>query len=217
MDRKKLKHGIITATLAAGMITNAAADDPAALLQSPDEAADDHVQVLSAGEMPEYAVYLNELEELTGFDRVRDFVMRLPVAVRAVFLLPLWAVGEVAFAVASAFSAALATPAGTFIAGIVAQLAILVAVFALAAKVISPHTPVREILGRKRFPWLVAGAVAVSAANLALEQVWDDWNVVRIVLMTAVGYLVLAFLWHRVCDFFRAPFRRRKKLEYTYE
>lgn len=216
MDKKKVKHGIITAALAAGMITNAASDDPAALLQTADDDDDRHTLVVSAEEQGEYAVYLNEFVELTGMDRVRDWIIHLPLAVRAVVLLPLWAIGEVAFAVASAFSAALATSAGQLLLGFLAQLGILLAVFLVAYKAIFPKTPVKELLSKKKFPWLLAAAAAVTIANTALEQVWDHWGVVRIILMAAVGYITLSLLWTRLCAHLPGPKRERKKLEYSF-
>lgn len=216
MDKKKLKNGLLTAALAAGMITNAAADDAASLLQTPEDDDDRYTMVLSTEEKGEYAVYLNEFAELTGMDKVRDWIIHLPVAVRAVVLLPLWAIGEVAFAVAGAFSAALATPAGQLVLGFVAQLGILLGVFLLAYKAIFPKTPVKELFSKKKFPWLLAAAAFVTAANLALEQVWDHWGIVRIILMAAVGYITLTLLWSRLCAHLPGPVRERKKLEYSF-
>ena len=216
MDKKKVKHGIITAALAAGMITNAAADDPAALLQTADEDDDRHTLVVSAEEQGDYAVYLNEFVELTGMDKVRDWIIRLPAAVRAVVLLPLWAVGEVAFAVASAFSAALATSAGQLVLGFLLQLGILLGVFLVVYKLIFPKTPVKELLSKKKFPWLLAAAAAVTIANIVLEQVWGHWGIVRIILMAAVGYITLSLLWTRLCAYLPGPKRERKKLEYSF-
>ena len=218
MDKKKVKHGIITAALAAGMITNAAADDPAALLQQTADDADEerHTLIVSAEERGEYAVYLDELVELTGMDKLRDQIIHLPLAVRAVVLLPLWAIGEVAFAVAGAFSAALAAPAGQLVLGFLAQLGILLAVFLTAYKLIFPKTPVKELFSKRKFPWLLAAAAAVTIANLVLEKVWDHWGIMRIILMAAVGYIVLSILWARLCAHLPGPKRERKKLEYSF-
>ena len=216
MDKKKLKNGVLTAALAAGMITNAAADDAASLLQTPGDDDERHTLVVSSEERGEYAVYLNEFVELSGMDKLRDWIIHLPVAVRAVVLLPLWAIGAVAFAVAGAFSAALATPAGQLVLGFLAQLGILLAVFLLAYKAIFPKTPVKELLSKKKFPWLLAAAAFVTVVNLALEQVWDHWGIVRIILMAAVGYLTLSLLWSRLCAHLPGPKRERRKLEYTF-
>lgn len=217
MDNKKLKRTVVTAAVAAGMLTNAASDDPADLLAAPAEEYDDHIVVMSAAEMPDYAVYLDEYEELQGMDRIRAWMLRLPLPVRAMVLLPLWAVGEVVFAVLSALSAAAMTVPGQFLLSIAVQLGILAGVFALTWKLMSPKTPLREIFSNKRFPWLALGAGTVAVADLGLGIVVEEWSLLRIGVMAMVGFGVLTLLWARICHGFKAPERKRKKLQYTFD
>ncbi|MGM9662229.1 MAG: hypothetical protein ACI3WR_03950 [Oscillospiraceae bacterium] len=213
---KRVKRGIVTAAVAAGMLTNAAADDAAELL-APELSPDGHILTVSAGEMPDYAVYLDEDEELRGMDRVRAWMLKLPLAVRALVLLPLWAVGEVCFAAAGVLSAGLATAPGQFLLSLAAQLGLLLGVFALTYKLIFPHTPVKELLGKKRFPWLLGAAFAVSVADFALGMTVEQWPLLRLALLAMAGFGVLSLLWTRLCGHLKGPARRRKRLEYTFE
>lgn len=212
---KKVKTGVVTAVVAAGMLTNAAADDPAELLNPSDTQDDSHISVISSEDMPDYAVYLDELEELHGMDRFRDWILRMPLGVRAAVMLPLWAVGEVGFALLSAASAAFSTVAGKFILGLLLQCAILFAVFAVAYKAVFPKTPIKELLGKKKFPWIWGGALIVTIADLAFRQVWPEWGMLRLILMVAVGFLTLMLLWSRLCSHLPGPERKRKRLDYV--
>ena len=214
--KKKVKHTVVTAVVAAGMLTNAAVDDPAGLLvQTTDDEDDPHVQVVAGVQLPEYAVYLDELEELKGMDAVRDWILRLPLLVRAVVVLPLWAIGEVGLALLHVITAGLSTTAGQFLLGFLLQLALLAAVFAILYKAIFPKTPVKELFDKKHFPWIIGSAGVLTAVNIALERVWPDWDAVRVFLMLAVGYLTLVLLWKRLCSHLPGPERKRKKLEFT--
>ena len=214
---KKWKRRAMTAAVAAGMLTNAASDDPAELLSAPAAEYDDHIVVMTAADMPDYAVYLDEYEELEGMDRVRAWMLKMPLAVRAAVLLPLWVVGEVGFAVLSALSAAAMTVPGQFLLSLAVQLGILVGIFALTWKLMAPKTPLREIFSNKRFPWLALGAVLVAVADLGLGIVFEHWTLIRMALMAMVGFGVLSLLWARICHGFTAPLRRRKKLQYTFD
>ena len=217
MEKKKLKRSVVTAAVAAGMLTNAASDDPAELLSAPAIEYDDHIVVMTAAEMPDYAVYLDEFEELEGMDRVRAWMLKLPLPVRATVLLPLWAVGEVSFAAIRALSAAVMTVPGQFLLSLAVQLGILVAVFGLTWKLMSPKTPLRKIFSNKHFPWLALGAGLVAVADVGLGIFFEEWTLLRIAVMAMVGFGVLSLLWARLCHGFTAPLRRRKKLQYTFD
>ena len=215
MDNK-LKGGIVTAALAAGLLVNGAAEDPAALLETPAAAPSSGTVSVSVEDMPDYAVYLEE-ESLRGMDRLRAWLLRLPTAVRALFLLPLWALGEAAKAAFAVLTAGFATPAGQFLLGLLAEAGILLLLFLGVYKLIFPHTPLKELFSKKRLPWLAAGAVGVTLLDLALGLAWKGWPPVRIVLMTAGGFGTLWLLWCRLCGGLKGPERKRRRLEYTFD
>ena len=213
---KRVKQGVVSAAVAAGMLVNAASDDPAELLAAPDLTDDDHIMVVASAEMPDYTIYLDEEEELRGMDRIRAWILKQSLAVRALVIFPLWAVGEVSFAAVSAISAAAATAPGQLLIGLAVQLGILAAVFALSWKLISPKTPLKELFSKKRFSWLLLGAALVAVADFAMGMYLEQWELLRLALMAMTGFGVLSLLWARICHGLTAPARKRKKLEYTF-
>lgn len=213
---KRVKQGVVSAALAAGLLVNAASDDPAELLAAPELSDDGHTIAVAAGDMPDYTIYLDEDEELRGMDRIRAWILKQPLALRALVLFPLWAVGELGFAAAGALSAAAATAPGQLLLSFAAQLGLLAAVFALGWKLIFPKTPLRRLLGKQRFPWLLLGAAVVMAADLALRLTVEQWPLLRLAVMAMTGFGVLSLLWARLCHGLKGPERRRKRLEYTF-
>ncbi len=196
---KKVAAGVAAVILAAGVGVNRAFE-PAELVHSADDLArhTQYVPVRLAGEDP--LGRLEDYERISLPDAVRGWFIRLPVAVKSVLLLPLWAVG----AIPSALLTALGPVWGSLL-GFLAQMAVLAGLFCLVYKLLFPHRKVRELFRKKNLKWLLLGAMTLTAANLVLTQLWTGWPLLRTALLTGVGALVLGLLWKRLCGAFKAP------------
>lgn len=150
----------------------------------------------------DYSIHYTETVELSRADQLRAAIIRLPVAIKALILLPLWAIGAIPVAVGTAL---VGLPIWGTLLGFVLQGAVLVGVFCAVYKLLFPHKKVRDLFKKKNLKWLLAGAGGVVAADWVLAQVWTGWNALRIILMVAVGFGVLCLLWHRLCGKFKAP------------
>lgn len=150
----------------------------------------------------DYSIHYTEMTELSRADQLRAAIIRLPVAVKALILLPLWAIGAIPVAV---FTALAGLPIWGTILGFVLQGAVLLGVFCVVYKLLFPHKKLRDLFKKKNIKWLLAGAGGVVAADWVLAQVWTGWNALRIVLMLVVGIGVLSLLWCRICGKFKAP------------
>lgn len=150
----------------------------------------------------DYSIHYTETAELSRADQLRAAIIRLPVAIKALILLPLWAVGAIPVAVVTALAG---SPIWGTLLGFVLQGAVLVGVFCAVYKLLFPHKKVRDLFKKKNLKWLLAGAGGVVAADWVLAQVWTGWNALRIILMVAVGFGVLCLLWHRICGKLKAP------------
>ena len=150
----------------------------------------------------DYSIHYTEMSELSRADRLRAAVIRLPVAVKALFLLPLWALGAIPVALATALAS---SPIWSAVLGFLAQSAVLLGVFCVVYKLLFPHKKLRDLFRKKNIKWLLLGAGGVAAGDWVLAQVWTGWNALRVVLMLAVGFGVLCLLWYRICGKFKAP------------
>lgn len=117
---------------------------------------------------------------------LRARVLRLPLFVRLLVVLPLWALGSVLLA-ASGAAWALLSPMLGKVAFWALTLALLVGAFLLAAKAAFPDLPVKKILSRRSLVALLLGASALAVADAVLVAVWAEYEQVKSIVLS-VGF-----------------------------
>lgn len=179
---------------AASVVTGSLFESPAALL--PDDGAPGVVYNVTNGldgaDDDEAGPEEDESEETRrrgGIRAVwRQRILQLPLIVRLLVILPLWAVGSLIIAGAGALWT-LASPVLGQIAGFALLLALLVGAFVLAAKAAFPDLPVKKLLSRRTLAALLIGAAALTAADAILPAVWDGYEQAENAVMAA-GFLL---------------------------
>lgn len=212
---KKIAGGVAAAVALTGIAVNLAFE-PAELLR--DRAYfENHTRYIQTDDGEEVAVEYTEPEELGKKDRLRQWILKLPVPVKALFLLPLWAVGALPVALGEALLPGLSIILRPVL-GLVFQAAILLGVFCAVYKLVFPNRKVRELFKKKNRRWLLLGAAALTVTNVALSLAWPGWSVLRAVLMAAAAFGVLCLLWRKLCGRFKGPepgiVRTKLRLEY---
>lgn len=198
---KKVKAGVAAAVLAAGVSVNRAFE-VRELTHGPDQIP--QIQLEEPVPEPETAdaviAEYTEQRRLGRADRIRAAFLRLPAAVKAAVLLPLWAIGAIPAALATALS-----PVWRALLGLGLHVLALALVFALAYKLLFPKAKLRELFRKKNLKWFVIAALVLTAVNVLLGEVWAGWPVLRAVLLLAAGYLTLWVLYRRLCGKLRPP------------
>lgn len=196
---RKVAAGFAAATLVAGVAVHEAFE-PADLL--PDwGAGQDHIEQLEGslaagnvlGELESY-------ERISLADAVRSWFIHLPAAVKGTILMPLWAIGALPAALATALS-----PLWGALASLVLQAVILLTVFCGVYKTVFPERKVRELFRKKNLKKIFLGALTVTVSNALLTILWTDWPAWRAVLLSGVGVAVVSILYKRICGAFHAP------------
>lgn len=118
---------------------------------------------------------------------LRARILRLPLYVRLLVVLPLWTLGSLLIAAFGALWPLLSPVLGK-IAGWALLLGLLVGAFLLAAKAAFPDLPVKKILNRRSLVALLLGASALTAADAVFVAVWEDYEQAKN-LVLAVGFL----------------------------
>ena len=213
---KKIAAGV-AATVAAASIATNLAFEPDELLHSA-AYLDAHTRYMQVGEIGEAEIEYTEPEEPSRDDLLRARLLKLPVPVKALFLLPLWAIGAIPVAIGTAAVSAV-SPIMAHILSFLLNAGILFGVFCLVYKLLFPDKKLSELFkNKKNRRWLLFGVVAVTGADLLLAQFWSGWSFVRVLVFVAVGFGVLCLLWKRICGRFKAPepgiVRTKLKLEY---
>lgn len=150
----------------------------------------------------DYSIHYTEQGELSSADRIRAAVIRLPVAVKALILLPLWVLGAVPVALVTAL---VGSPIVSTVLNFALQGGVLAGVFCLVYKLLFPKKKVRELFKRRNLKWLMAGSGAAVGVNWVLSEIWSGWAFLRVILFLAVGFGILCLLYKRICGKFKAP------------
>lgn len=191
---KKIAAGVAVTVAAASIATNLLVE-PEELVHSAEYLA--RTQAVAVAPDVDTDITVEEEAEKTRADAVRAWIIRLPVAVKTLIFLPLWALGAIPVTIGTAVFTAMA-PIWAQVCGALLQIALLIGAFGLGYKLVFPHKKVRDIFKKRNFKWLFMGAGAVTMANFVLTTAWTGWPVVRAIVMTVVGFGALFLLWHRI-------------------
>ena len=171
MDKKKTAAAAALAAAAAGMVTGALFDSPADLMAEPGAAVEIQMDDDDAGALED------EERQKTPAQRLRQWVLGLPSAVRMLVGVPLWCLGWVLLTGLSTLWMG-ASPLLAHVAGWLCLAVILLAVFALTVKAAFPEIPFRKILRLRNVMFLLLTTLLLAAADLALPTVWEGYDVV---------------------------------------
>ena len=213
---KNIAAGVAAAVAAASIATNLSFD-PDELVHSA-AYLDSHTKYMQVSELGDLEIEYTEPEEPTRQDQLRTWLLKLPVPVKALVLLPLWALGAIPVAIGTAVLGA-AAPVWAHIVSFLMNAGILFGVFCLIYKLIFPDRRISELFkNKKNRRWLLFGVVAVTGADLLIGMFWSGWSAARLLILVVIGFGVLCLLWNRICGRLKAPepkIRRTKlKLEY---
>ena len=110
---------------------------------------------------------------------LRAWILHLPLAVRLIAVVPMWALGSLILGAAGALWSAVGTPLLSHVLSTLALFAVLLGAFCAAAKTIFPDLPLRKIVNRRSMAALLIGAVLLGAADAGLPLVWKGYEQIR--------------------------------------
>ncbi len=127
--------------------------------------------------------------------RTREFVMRLPLAVRACVAVPLWCVGWVLISLASLLWAGVLSPVGAAIAKWLVIALMILAALTLTIKTVFPKTPLKKILNKYTLLGVLGGSTLFCIADVVLQRFYPDApHLLDIARAVASGALLVSVL-----------------------
>lgn len=199
--KKTAKKAAVTTAVAlltaASVVTGSLFETPAALL--PDDGAPSIVYNMNTGldgaDDDDAGLEADESEETRRRGGIRAVlrarILRLPLIVRLLVILPMWALGSAILAACGAAWTLLQPVLGK-IAGFALMLALLVGTFLLAAKAVFPDLPVKKLLSRRNLVALLLGAAGLGVVDAALPAVWDGYEQVKDIVLSAGFFIALS-------------------------
>ncbi len=209
--KKKAAAAAAVATIigASSTAIGATFDDPAELLQS--TAVEPKVQHIDLGDTQDDGTVQDDEDKQKDKESkstFRGFILDLPLAVRVLFVLPQWAIGNGILYLGGLLFGTL-SPVLHGILSFVLLALILAGAFVLTAKAMFPDLPLSKILNRHSIKWILIAAAAVYVADLILGVFWAGYAHFKTVI---TGGLTLAALALIAIWFARRESRRRRRL-----
>ncbi len=179
--RKKTARKAVSAAVAAAMLAasiTAAFDSPADIIASGQYAEPTPVvEVVQLAPDDADASEDAESEEKKTRrlrDIARERILRLPLLVRAVFVLPAYCAGWVVLQLLGLAAGTVLPPVISAVAGWLIMTLVVIAASALLIKAVFPDIPLKEILKPKHIAWTAAAVAAVYVICAAVSAFSED-------------------------------------------
>ena len=175
---RKVAGAAMAFTAAAGVFVSSLFGSPNDLLADPaaNEPPAIVMEIGSDEDAEEEQEVQEEKEEKKGFfARIRAMILHLPLFVRVMIGLPLWALG---WGITQAFAALWKLFLGPALARIMTFLIlalVLLAVMVILLKLIFPDLPLKEILSRANILIILIGSIGFCLFNFVMERVSQDF------------------------------------------
>lgn len=205
MDNKKKIAAAVAATIAAsGAAVDASFDNPADMLQQNTVEPKIEYVDLENDQAPADEDKQKPAETVKQ-SPVREWILHLPLAVRAVFVLPVWFVGHLIMAGGGMLFSAL-SPVMNWVLSFALMALVIAAAFTVTAKAMFPDLPLGKILNRHSIKWILIVSAAAFAADLILGIFWAEYAHFKNIV---TGGLILISIGSLIIWFARREHRRR--------
>ena len=214
MDNKKAAAAAAVAAVisASGAAVEANFDSPADILQNSDgEPKVEYVNSDNTAADSDTVTADDEKQrqDVQGGSAVRQVILKLPLAVRALFVVPQWIIGSLVVHLGGLLFAGL-SPVLHWVLSFVLFALVIAAAFTVTAKAMFPDLPLRKILNRHSIKWILIASAAAFAADLVLGAFWAGYAHFKALVTFGLILLSLVAL---LIWFTRRENRRRQRLE----
>ena len=209
--KKRTVHSAIALAASAGVLIGGLFNSPADLLQDPTTGVDRALAPAAiemvieesdedpdpdtdgSGDGGDAEAKTDDEEKRRGVKgALRSFILKTPRSIRAVFGIPMWAVGCVLIALFNAIFSAFLSPVLATLLGWVTAAAVILLCIVGTVKAVLPDVPVRKILNKNTILIVVCGVALFAAADSVLPFVWTGYTAVRNILRFSGAAAVLA-------------------------
>ena len=181
--KKKAAVGVICAATGAGVLVNGAIDTPNDLLQ-------DDIAAVTVEAQTDDDMTAADDDERKG-SPLRRWLLSLPLGVRALVGIPLWALGWGITELFALLGQAALTPLGHTILSWLLTAVLAVSAFALTAKAIFPNMPLKKILRPRNILIVAGGVMLLGAIDTVLPLFWKDYpSIGRWVRLIGTAFMI---------------------------
>lgn len=169
--KQKAAVGAVCAATGAGVLVNGMFDTPADLLQGSDSGPAGIVAQCD----DDSPLVEDEEEEDRKSGPVRRWILSLPLYLRVLLGLPLWAAGWGITELAGLLWKLFLTPLGSTVASWLLTAALAIGAFALLAKAIFPDLPLKKLFSRRNLLLILGGTLLLGLLDTVLSAAWEGY------------------------------------------
>ncbi len=196
--RRKIAVGVIAALASLSVMVGGVFDSSKEILD--ESSKPDKDKISNVGEqqaVSEQTVLMQKIAQ-----KIRGLIYKVPVKVRSVVFVPLWAIGSAILWAGDLFFSTLIAPFVHVIASFLLQTLVVFGIVALCVKILFPDLPLKKIVSKKMLLSVLAGSAFVCFCDLIVPRFWEGYGSFRNVTRVGLILLVIAIIL--------SPFIRKK-------
>ncbi len=147
-------------------------------------------------------------------ERLKKLIYRIPVKIRTIFFVPLWAIGHILISLLEILFQNIFIPIVSQIGGFLVETAIILLIAAICIKIMFPDMPWSKIFSRKFILSVLIGSLAIRIVDLVLPHFIDNYKTYRMIIKFVIGLIATGII---LKPFIKKKLENRISYEIVYD
>ena len=147
-------------------------------------------------------------------ERLKKLIYRIPVKIRTIFFVPLWAIGHILISLLEILFQNIFIPIVSQIGGFLVETAIILLITAICIKIMFPNMPWSKIFSRKFILSVLIGSLVIRIVDLVLPHFIDNYKTYRMIIKFVIGLIATGII---LKPFIKKKLENRISYEIVYD
>ena len=147
-------------------------------------------------------------------ERLKKLIYRIPVKIRTIFFVPLWAIGHILISLLEILFQNIFIPIVSQIGGFLVETVIILLVAAICIKIMFPDMPWSKIFSRKFILSVLIGSLVIRIVDLVLPHFIDNYKTYRMIIKFVIGLIATGII---LKPFIKKKLENRISYEIVYD
>ena len=147
-------------------------------------------------------------------ERLKKLIYRIPVKIRTIFFVPLWAIGHILISLLEILFQNIFIPIVSQIGGFLVETAIILLITAICIKIMFPDMPWSKIFSRKFILSVLIGSLVIRIVDLVLPHFIDNYKTYRMIIKFVIGLIATGII---LKPFIKKKLENRISYEIVYD
>ncbi|MBQ1567739.1 MAG: hypothetical protein IIZ80_07635 [Erysipelotrichaceae bacterium] len=147
-------------------------------------------------------------------ERLKKLIYRIPVKIRTIFFVPLWAIGHILISLLEILFQNIFIPIVSQIGGFLVETVIILLVVAICIKIMFPDMPWSKIFSRKFILSVLIGSLVIRIVDLVLPHFIDNYKTYRMIIKFVIGLIATGII---LKPFIKKKLENRISYEIVYD